>query len=140
MIVMLCTDERDGMLFGGRRQSQDRLLRQDVLRQSAGSTLWMNAYSARQFAPLAPHVRVSEAFLSEAQPGDYCFVENTDLLPWLDRVEAVIRYGWNRHYPSDVRLPFSLTPPDWQLCEQTEFAGSSHETITKEVYRHENLR
>lgn len=140
MIVILCVDERGGMLFGGRRQSQDRLLRQDVLRQAAESALWMNAYSAGQFAPCPDGVRVREDFLTQAGPGEYCFVENSDILPVLNRVEAMILYCWNRRYPFDVRLPLALTPPDWQLCEQTEFAGYSHEKITKEVYRHEITR
>lgn len=49
MIVLTAVDSRNGMLFHHRRQSQDRILRQKILSLCAGSCLWMNAYSARQF-------------------------------------------------------------------------------------------
>ena len=36
------------MLFNRRRQSQDRLLREDLLREAGGGPLWKNGYSAKQ--------------------------------------------------------------------------------------------
>ena len=46
MIIMICLDDRGGMLFNKRRQSQDVLLRQQILTETAGGRLWMNSYSA----------------------------------------------------------------------------------------------
>ena len=51
MILAVCIDDRNGMLFNGRRQSQDRVLREDLVREAGGGPLWMSAYSARQFDP-----------------------------------------------------------------------------------------
>ena len=34
MIAVVCVDDRGGMLFNRRRQSQDRLLRQDLLEEA----------------------------------------------------------------------------------------------------------
>ena len=48
MIAVVCVDDRNGMLFHHRRQSQDRLLREDLLSRCPGR-LWMNAYSAKLF-------------------------------------------------------------------------------------------
>lgn len=132
MIAALCLDGQNGMLFNHRRQSQDRLLREDLAREAAGRLLWMNAYSAGQFAPLPPNVRTAEDFLEQAGPGEVCFVEDRDLSPLWERVEGLILYRWNRRYPADVY--FTLSMEDWTLARRTEFPGSSHKLITKEVY------
>ena len=120
------------MLFNHRRQSQDRVLRQDLLRETVGGVLRMNAYSLRQFKEPPPNIQASEDFLEQAGPGEFCFVEDRDLLPWADRLEGLILYRWNRRYPAD--LYFTIPLEGWTLERREEFPGSSHETITKEVY------
>ena len=131
MDLIVCIDERNGMCFAGRRQSSDRLLREDLLAMTQGVPLWMAPYSAKQFEALPENVRVAENFMEEAGVGEYCFCE-LQLPP--KNVESITVYRWNRHYPADVVLPDS-----WLQCrkltEQKEFPGSSHETITREVYR-----
>ena len=49
MNVMVAVDDNGGMLFDGRRQSQDSALREYILNISKGSFLWMNQYSLSQF-------------------------------------------------------------------------------------------
>lgn len=132
MIAVICMDDRGGMLFNRRRQSQDRLLRSDLLREAAGRPVWMNAYSAKQFTAPPENLRPAEDFLDRAGPGELCFVEDRDLTPWLEKLEGLILYRWNRTYPAD--LYFTLPLEGWTLERTEEFAGSSHEKITKEVY------
>lgn len=134
MKIIVCLDDRDGMLFGGRRQSKDSLLRQRVLELTRGSRLWMNAYTAGQFMEEAENLWVDEAFLDKAIPGDYCFVEDRDIVPYAQRVESVIIYRWNRAYPGDVKFPFALFDNVWRMESRLEFPGSSHELITEEIY------
>lgn len=131
MIIVVCIDDRGGMLFNRRRQSQDRLLREDLLREAAGRSLWMNAYSAKQFAPLPENIRVAEDFPAQAGDGDFCFFENVNPVPWLERAERIVLYRWNRHYPADRWFPQPLPGRTVQRTE--DFPGASHETITKEV-------
>ena len=50
MIRIVCVDDHNGMMFNHRRQSQDRVLRADILELTGGKKLWMNAYSRKQFA------------------------------------------------------------------------------------------
>ena len=45
MILIVCVDDHNGMMFNHRRQSQDRILRADILELTGGKKLWMNAYS-----------------------------------------------------------------------------------------------
>ena len=120
------------MTFNHRRQSQDRLLRQDLLEEAAGRPLWMNAYSRKQFDPAPENIRAAEDFARQAGEGEFCFFEDVDPVPWLDKAEMVVLYRWNRRYPSDPpRFPQPLV--GWSVKRREEFAGSSHERITKEI-------
>lgn len=131
MHIIVCLDDRNGMLFNHRRQSQDKTLRKYILELTGEQPLWMNAYSAGQFENLPGNVRVDENFLEQAKPGEYCFVENCDVLPAVNRIESCIVYRWNRLYPADTWFPEQLLK---KLCSREDFAGNSHETITREVY------
>ena len=138
MLVICCVDDAMGMLFNHRRQSRDRAVRAAVKALAEGRPLWMNAYSAAQFpaGELPDGALVDEDFLNKAQPEAFCFVENTDITPYLDKITAVVLFRWNRAYPSDVKFPFPLSAP-WRLSCKEDFAGYSHEKITKEVYTRE---
>ena len=133
MILTVCVDDRGGLLFNGRRQSQDRVLRERLLELTGGRPLWMSPYSAGQFAgQVAPNVTVDAACLDRAGPGEFCFAEEGGLAARAERVEGVVLCRWNRVYPADTY--FDLPLEGWTLTERGEFAGSSHETITLEVY------
>lgn len=138
MILIVCIDDRGGMLFNHRRQSQDRLLREDLLREAAGACLLMNAYSAKQFGP-DERITITEDCLARAGEGDCCFVEDLDPLAYAEKIEKVIVYRWNRTYPADFHFKIPLQDPGWKLRCTTEFSGSSHEKITKDVYTHEEI-
>ena len=133
MILIVCVDDRGGMLFAGRRQSQDRVLRDDLLREVNGAKLFMNAYSAKLFGP-NDRITVAEDCLARAGAGEYCFVENLDPVPYAEKLEQIIVYRWNRHYPADRHFEIALEAPAWTKIRTEEFAGSSHEKITKDVY------
>ena len=62
MIIIACIDDRGGMLFNRRRQSQDRLLRQDLLREAGARPVWMNDYTRRQFSDPAENLRTADDF------------------------------------------------------------------------------
>ena len=133
MKIIVCLDDKNGMMFANRRQSMDRLLRQDMLQMTEGSRLYMSPYSASQFTEEADHILVDTDFLLKAEPEDWCFVEDADI----DQVEAVTKiaiYRWNRVYPSDKKFPADRFSSGWSLESTKEFPGSSHERITLEVY------
>lgn len=135
MILIAAVDDRNGMLFHHRRQSKDAVLRQKIIELSKGKKLWMNAYSQKQFQQEnPPHLSVDEDFLSKAGPGDYCFVEDQPTAPAADRIEKLILFHWNRCYPGDFYLDLDPHGAGWQLETTEEFAGTSHEKITMEIY------
>ena len=124
MIVMLCVDDKYGMMFNCRRQSQDRVLRERMQKLTGGKPLWMNAYSKKQFED-SSNICVSEEYLEHAETGEYCFVEDQDITPYAARIEKIILFRWNRTYPADAYFNFELLSSGWILKETEEFEGSS---------------
>ena len=151
MKIIVCVDNQNGMMFNHRRQSQDRVLRKRILELTGGKKLWMNAYSQKQFLQgnmpkeqeqsgqlgQSGQIQADEAFLEKAGPGEYCFVEDKDVVPYESRIEEVILCHWNRDYPADVFFEVDLSK--WRLEERKDFSGYSHEKITKEIYNRQGL-
>lgn len=133
MRLIICLDDRNGMLFGGRRQSRDHAVTERTLALTAGSKLWMDEYSAMLF-PDESGVFVDEAFLDRAEKTDFCFVEDKQFLPITDKIEQIVVFKWNRPYPADTWFPLDLAAEPWKLVKTEDFAGNSHDKITMEVY------
>lgn len=131
MKLILCVDELGGVLFNRRRQSQDRLLRARILELTAGSELWMTAYSAKQFVEGGDFI-VDEDCLAKAGENAYCFAEQGDVP--LERCEELVLYRWGRQYPADTYFTADVEAEGLHLRSVTEFAGYSHETIREEIY------
>ena len=127
MILAVCVDERMGLCLRGRRLSKDAALR-EKLWELSGGRLRMSEYSARQFDGA---VRGSADYLSGAKDGDWCFAERDEYEAYADSIERIVLFRWNRHYPSDTIFRF---PGKWALISREDFPGTSHETITMEVY------
>ena len=129
MKLILFLDERDGMLFCGRRQSKDRIAREYIANLARGARLYMNEFSAKQFEEGGELTVVADP-QSEAGNEDFVLIENLPVS--VAGVDTVYLFLWNRHYPADVRFDGDLT--GFTLQSTTQFPGKSHETITKEVY------
>ena len=131
MRVALCVDDFGGMLFNERRQSRDRVLLSDLAAEVGDGRLLISPFSEDLF-PRGATVRAD--FLEVAERDDLCFVEDAPLSPCLDRIDELIIYRWNRRYPRDLLLDIDPIATGFRLVSRTEFAGYSHEKITKERY------
>ena len=49
MKVIVCLDERRGMMFNNRRQSRDSVLIEDVVKDLCGEKLFISPYSEKLF-------------------------------------------------------------------------------------------
>ena len=134
MRVSLCVDELGGMMFNRRRVSRDREVIADICRDAENCTLYVSEYSAPLFEDAQIKPTVSSDFLSIAEENDLCFVESEALAPYLSGITVLTVYKWNRRYPSDVKLDIDPERSGFKLFSVSEFAGYSHEKITKEVY------
>lgn len=133
MKLIVCLDDNLGMMFNRRRQSRDRELIADVIRNTQNEALWISPYSAPLFGEGNSSLRIADDPIAAAGENDYCFVENTPLPQNLDGVTELIVYRWNRLYPSDVR--FVCDTSAFTLAQTHEFVGSSHDKITKEILK-----
>lgn len=134
MIVIICLDDDNGMVFNNRRQSRDRVVIERICDRFASKRIFISEYSAELF-PDKSLIHVDNNFLENAEKNDVCFVEKESLLPYESKIETIIVYRWNRKYPSDIKLDIPLIDSDWRLVSSVEFAGHSHEKITEEIYK-----
>lgn len=123
MKLIVCLDDNNGMMFNNRRQSRDKILIENVLEFCKGEKLYTNEYSAKLFPENAVEI-------CENPENGYCFAENFTVDE--NDIEEIIVYKWNRVYPADVQ--FNIDLKKWNLAETVDFAGSSHEKITRERY------
>ena len=110
----------------------DSRLRERMIRNIGGAGLYMNNYSARQFVPYLKNIVTDDLFL-EKREGN-CFVETTDVSPYIAYFSRLVIYRWNRAYPGDLYFPTEVLSDGFKLIGSTDFAGSSHQCITEEVY------
>ena len=136
MNIIVCIDDRGGLTFNSRRLSRDREIYADIADNMTGSARLLGAeYSRTLFDELDINKIFCDDFLDIAEMGDVCFVENRAIAPYLGKIESITVYHWNRHYPSDTTLDVSPEAEGFRLFEIAEFAGYSHEKITKEIYK-----
>ena len=131
MNVIVCIDKNGGMMFMGKRQSMDCVLREKILEITSGSRLLMNSYSVKQFEN-TDNIVVDEDFLSNASKGDFCFVEDKEITT--ENVESFYVFNWNRKYPGDLFFDVDLKAEGFKKIKKEEFQGNSHDKITLEIY------
>lgn len=81
MTIVVCLDDKNGMMFNKRRQSKDRKLIRNLTELLQGQKLWMHSYSRGLFADAAEGIEVRDDFLTAAPDDAVCFVENQDIRP-----------------------------------------------------------
>ena len=131
MKLCLCIDKNNGIMFLGKRPSQDRVQRAEMLTVIGEANLWVSQYSASLFEGVE-NIIVDDDYISKAQADDYCFIEDTEVN--LEKCSTIVIYNWNRHYPADKFFTFDLKKEGFRLISTRDFIGSSHEKITEEIY------
>lgn len=132
MKIIICIDTKKGMMFFGKRQSQDSILRDWIIEHTKGQKLWMSSYSAKQFCDTTGFT-VDDDYDGKAGENEYCFVEDKGFS--IDRVSEIILCQWNRHYQSDKKFDIDLKASGFKKVKSEDIVGSSHEKITIETYQ-----
>jgi len=130
--VIVCLDDNNGLLFNNRRQSRDKKVLDDIFSLVGDKKLFIAGFSEKLFSEYGNRVIIDDSFLNIADDADYCFVENCCLQSFVEEIEKIIVYKWNRVYPVDFAcdVDFSL----FSVSEEAEFVGNSHEKITRLIY------
>lgn len=134
MTVFVCIDDLGGMTFNGRRQSRDGELIRDVARHTEDGVLYISDFSEKLFSESEASV-ISVPCPLDSAKGAYAFIENLPLAPYRDKIECLVLYKWNRRYPSDRKLDITPEELGMHLVSSCDFVGTSHQKITKEVYK-----
>ena len=132
MKLIFCVDDKGGMMFFGKRQSKDNVLREWIINYAQGSKLWMSPYSAKQFDG-NPNILVDNDYMSKAKENDVCFIEDGDYSA--ANASEIVLCKWNRHYPSDKVFNIDLKSLGFKKIDSEDIKGSSHDKITIERYR-----
>lgn len=133
MTVIVCFDTGRGMTFFGKRQSADRAVIKRILSVSGGMTIYTEPYAAPLFRDCGAEILPTDEFSS--LPHDaVCFIENVDPASLADRIDRFVIYRWNRKYPRDRAVGFFPYEEGFTLQSISDFAGSSHDRITEEIW------
>ena len=132
MKLIVCVDERGGMLFNRRRVSSDRVVTEKIKELCSGQKLFVTPYTYKLFAG-EDNVICSETPFQEAAD-NWCFAEDRDVSRFLPYAEQIVIFYWNRTYPADLYFPVEEVRNGWELTCSEEFPGHSHQRITMEVY------
>ena len=132
--VAVCVDDNLGMTFLGKRVSRDRGLTAEFMEMAKGKKVFASPFSKIIFGDY-PDVVLCDSPMNEAETGDFCFVENLKLRPYINDVETLVIYRWNRIYPYDMTFDIDPAAEGFILESSMDFVGSSHGKITKEVYK-----
>jgi len=128
MTIYICLDDYNGLQFNKRRQSRDRAVLEDIRSRLSGD-LMIDAYSEKMIR----EAEIPCQCYPEGNAADF-FAEDVPPEELLAKTEKIVIYRWNRHYPADVRWEPDLSAMGFVLREISEFPGTSHEKITREVY------
>lgn len=131
MNLIFCIDKKKGMMFFGKRQSQDEELRKHLISLTFGAKMWMSEYSGKMFEAFDGKA-VDNDYPAKASSGDFCFVED---IPYsTENVDEIILCKWNRQYPGDYFFTIDLAAEGYKKVSSEDITGKSHERITIERY------
>ena len=128
MKIILCLDDNNGMLFNNRRQSRDSVLTDDIFNDLRGEKLNILPFSQQLFSSYEGNVII----VSDVEADGVYFIENLDITPFLEDIDEIIVYRWNRVYPSDFSCNVDFS--QFTVKSEAELQGSSHEKISKIIY------
>jgi len=131
MKIIICLDDNNGLLFNNRRQSRDSKVIEDIFKIIGSAKLYISNFSSDLF--LGKNVIVYEDFLERCSDVDYCFIENDDFKKYENKINTIIIYRWNRSYPFDKKFNNEILK-NFHLENIVEFAGTSHDKITREEF------
>ena len=124
MKLIVCVDDKNGMMFNKRRQSKDKVLIHKIIQITKSHTVYVDNYSKQLFEENLNYSSITNA--------DFCFIENPDLIPNV-QFDEIFVFKWNRLYPFDKK--FNLDLSQYSVAHEEDFIGNSHDKITLIIYK-----
>ena len=118
MTVFLCIDDRGGMLFNKRRQSRDSKLIADVSETVGDGILYVSDFSEMLFSESECSVISIPDPLAMAKKDGFVFIENLHIGDYVQHIDTLIIYKWNKKYPCDFALDIIPEKCGYALTEK----------------------
>ena len=134
LTVAVTVDDKMGIAFNKRRQSRDKLLIEDLCKNTDGG-IYVTSYSAPLFENFSDRIKIVDDPISDCPEGGCCFLELTQISDHVNNISKLIIYRWNKVYPSDKKLVIDLNEYNLKLISSYDFTGKSHDKISKEIYQ-----
>ena len=134
MKLIVCTDNRGGMMFYGKRPARDRYAIDDIIKDAKDNRILIAPYSEKLFAEQGGAYTVSRDPLAEASVDDLVFIEDKSARAYLDKIDSIVIYNWDLPYPFNQSFDIDPLAEGFKLLEVTEFKGHAHDSIKKSVY------
>ena len=136
MKLVVCLDEKNGIRFFGKRQSQDELQRKNLFELIENSKLFLTEYSYNLYKDFEFNFEIIDENTEIVEDSVFLY-EGEFLERFLPYVDEIIVYFWNRDYPFDETFD-EVEQDCWKEKEVLEFKGKSHEKITRKIFVKEN--
>ena len=136
MKLVVCLDENNGISFFHKRQSQDELQRKNLFELIGNSKLFVSDYSYDLYKDFEFNFEIIDEKTKIIENSVFLY-EGDFLEKFLQSVDEIIIYFWNRDYPFDEIFE-EFQEDYWKEKEVFEFKGKSHDKITRKIFVKEN--
>ena len=132
MTLVICLDQKGGMLFNKRRQTLDYEI-VDQICKIGGDSLYISPFSEGYFK--GKTVKVVGNPLQDAPTNATVFIEDTDALPYVKGIDKIIFFRWSEIYPTDYKISFNPTEVGFRALGEIKFSTKVHKDVKKEIYK-----
>jgi len=124
MVLIVCVDEKMGMLFNHRRQSSDRNLIKYLSDRFKKITVC--EYSAGLFSEFLDCIQIN----NNPRQSDCFFLEDNRTVFF--HSDTIVLCRWNRIYPADIYCSADFS--EYNLVSSEKIIGSCHEEIIIDTF------
>lgn len=134
MKLIVCTDDRGGMMFFGKRPARDRYAIDDIIKDAEGKQILIAPYSEKLFAEQGGKYTISTDPLADAGKDDAVFIEDRSAGAYLEKIDSIVIYSWDLSYPFDKKFDIAPEAEGFVKIQEKEFTGHAHKTVKKTLY------
>lgn len=131
MVIIACIDDNNGIGFNKRRLSTDSTVSKDIANIVGDKILYVKSeYSKKLLSDYVKNIKILDE--NSELEDNYVFIDNNLMSFNEEVIKGIVTFGWNRKYPSDTK--FIIDTNIWKAFSIVEYAGNSHDLITKTLY------
>ena len=134
MKLVVCVDDNFGILFNKRRQSSDKMQRMDLKNIVLNSKVYLSRYSYDLYKDMDFNFEIVDENMVEnihIEDDSFFIYEGEFLEKFIEKVDEIICYFWNRDYPFDKTFDIL---DEFKEISRFDFKAKSHDKIERKIY------